>query len=34
VLRDVLTGAEHRLAGGGFAAAALLARFPVAVLRL
>jgi (1->4)-alpha-D-glucan 1-alpha-D-glucosylmutase len=34
VLRDVLTGAEHRLAGGGFAAATLLARFPVAVLRV
>jgi (1->4)-alpha-D-glucan 1-alpha-D-glucosylmutase len=34
VLRDVLTGAELRVASGGLAAAALLARFPVAVLRV
>jgi (1->4)-alpha-D-glucan 1-alpha-D-glucosylmutase len=32
VLRDVLTGVEHRLTDGSLALAALTARFPVAVL--
>jgi len=33
VLRDVLSGREHRVARGGIALGTLLEAFPVAVLR-